>query len=78
MFSPPLLLPHFSTLFIITSHLVSLEQVRALQCFICHTDDNESCEQKQCPNDQVYDRCMTLIYKNRKLSFFQEKKGILY
>ncbi|KAH9402876.1 hypothetical protein TYRP_015639 [Tyrophagus putrescentiae] len=43
---------------------VSLEQVRALQCFICHTDDNESCEQKQCPNDQVYDRCMTLIYKN--------------
>lgn len=48
--------------------------MRALQCFICHTDDNESCKQKQCPNDQVYDRCMTLIYKNRKLVFRKKKE----
>lgn len=45
-----------------------MEQVLGLKCYICHTDNNESCmnELYDCPADQAYDRCMTTIYKSRK------------
>ncbi|KAI2797906.1 hypothetical protein BLOT_014758 [Blomia tropicalis] len=44
----------------------SMEQVLGLKCYICHTDNNESCmnELYDCPADQAYDRCMTTIYKS--------------